>query len=400
MARRVDAPRAVSPLLSAPPLLAAFRRALLKWFRASARDLPWRRDADPYRVWLSEIMLQQTRVETVIPYFERFLAAFPTVQQLAAADEADVLRLWAGLGYYSRARNLHAAARDLVEEYDGQFPRTAADLQVLPGIGRYTAAAIASICFGDPVAVLDGNVKRVLARLFADRSPINDATPAAHFWILAQSLLDATNSGDFNQAMMELGATICTPTAPRCLLCPVRQHCAAQQAGIVAELPVVKAKSPPRTERRAAAAMRRRGDGAVLLTRRGERGLLHGMWKLPDIAVDAQAADNDAAARAALGDALRKLLGCPVTIGRRLGEVEHVFTHRRWFVAIHEVTADAARTRLIPNEARWLTPSQLDEVPLSTLDRKTLAVALDSPPQHQQRTKRAARPASSRNTEC
>lgn len=342
-------------------------------------------------------MLQQTRVETVIPYFERFLADFPRVHDLAAAPETEVLRQWAGLGYYSRARNLHRAAREIVERHGGALPREAAALRELPGVGRYTAAAIASICFGEAEAVLDGNVKRVIARLFADRRAINDPANTDHFWSVAQHLLDRGDSGDFNQAMMELGATVCTPQSPRCARCPVRTHCAADRDGIAAALPTVKAKRPPRVERRAAAAVRRASDGAILLVRRGERGLLHGMWQLPDIAVErTEERDSDEQSTvAALREKLRNLLGGAMRVGRRLGVVEHVFTHRHWFVDIYESRAAAGGESPATSEARWLHPSRMSDVPLSTLDRKTLAIALQHRPSDVlKRTKRAEKPAS------
>src|SRR6202451_3934202 len=196
-----------------------FRRQLLGWYDLHARDLPWRASRDPYRVWLSEIMLQQTRVAAVIAHYREFLRRFPTVQKLAAAREASVLAAWSGLGYYRRARMLHAAAQGIVRERAGKFPAMADELLELPGVGRYTAAAIASIAFGEPVAVVDGNVERVLQRL----SGSHLATP--QIWQHAQQLLDPSRPGDFNQAMMELGATVCVPGEPRCLLCPVRKHC-------------------------------------------------------------------------------------------------------------------------------------------------------------------------------
>jgi A/G-specific adenine glycosylase len=240
--------------------LAEFRKRLLGWFRRFQRDLPWRRTKHPYRIWLSEIMLQQTRVAAVIPYYERFLARFPNVRTLAEAPEEDVLRLWSGLGYYSRARNLQLAAQQIVATHGGIFPETEEDALALPGIGRYTAAAILSIAFEAKYAVLDGNVARVLARLDAVQGHLRDAGRWQALQARADHLLDAKSPSEWNQAMMELGAMICTPRAPQCLLCPVAKFCRAQQLGLAEALPE-KNKKRARVEITLAA--------AVLLDRRG-----------------------------------------------------------------------------------------------------------------------------------
>ena len=217
--------------------LVAFRKQLLGWFRQFQRDLPWRRTQDPYRIWLSEIMLQQTRVAAVIPYYERFLERFPDVRTLEEAPEEEVLRLWAGLGYYSRARNLQKAAKQIVARQGGQFPTDVGDALSLPGIGRYTAAAILSIAFGKTLAVLDGNVARVLARLGAVRGDLRESRRWQALQKTADEYLDPQSPGDWNQAMMELGATVCTPKSPQCLLCPVAQFCDGRKLGIAEDLP-------------------------------------------------------------------------------------------------------------------------------------------------------------------
>ncbi len=222
--------------------LPRFRRQLLEWFREFQRDLPWRRTRDPYRIWLSEIMLQQTRVAAVIPYYERFLEKFPNVSALAEAPQEDVLRLWSGLGYYSRARNLQAAAKVIVTKHGGEFPRELQDALALPGIGRYTAAAILSIARGAKLAVLDGNVARVLARLGAVRGDLRESRRWKSLQRTADGLLDPKSPGEWNQAMMELGATVCTPRAPRCLLCPVAKVCHARKLGIADRLPEKRQK--------------------------------------------------------------------------------------------------------------------------------------------------------------
>src|ERR1700681_953219 len=214
-----------------------FRKQLLGWFRQFHRDMPWSRNKDSYRIWLSEIMLQQTRVAAVIPYYERFLERFPDVNALAAAPQEEVLRLWSGLGYYSRARNLQRAAQQIVAKHGGVLPRVAAAALELPGIGRYTAAAILSIAYGAKHAVLDGNVARVLARLFAVRGDLRDARRWQGLQKQADALLDPKSPGDWNQAMMELGATLCTPRAPQCLLCPIAQFCRGRKLGLAESLP-------------------------------------------------------------------------------------------------------------------------------------------------------------------
>jgi A/G-specific adenine glycosylase len=272
-----------------------FRRNLLAWYDAHARDLPWRANRDAYRVWVSEIMLQQTRVAAVIAHFHEFLRRFPNVQKLAAAREDSVLAAWSGLGYYRRARMLHAAAKMVVREHDGQFPGTAEQLMVLPGIGRYTAAAIASIAFGEPVAVVDGNVQRVLQRVSGKR------LAGEEFWSTATALLDAKRPGDFNQAMMELGAIVCTPRAPACLACPVVKSCATRGES------AVTVRSAPQKKREIHYALGYRDlvyrnlvnrslghrnldyrdegrPGEVFLVRRArDASLMAGMWELPEL---------------------------------------------------------------------------------------------------------------------
>ena len=251
--------------------LAAFRKQLLGWFRQYQRDLPWRRAKDPYRIWLSEIMLQQTRVAAVIPFYERFLERFPDIHALATAPQEEVLRLWSGLGYYSRARNLQRAAQEIVAKHGGVFPREEKDALELPGIGSYTAAAILSIAHDAKYAVLDGNVARVLARVFAVRGDLRDAKRWQSLQKSADALLDPKSSGDWNQAMMELGATLCTPQSPQCLLCPVTKFCQARKLGIAESLPAPRKKRA--TENITLAA-------AVLLDPRG-RTLLLPPPKLP-----------------------------------------------------------------------------------------------------------------------
>lgn len=258
--------------------VSAFRAALLKWYRANRRDLPWRRTDDPYKIWLSEIMLQQTRVAAVLEHYDRFLKRFPTVQKLAAAKQASVLTQWSGLGYYRRARNLHAAAKTVAKQHAGDFPRSSAELRNLAGIGRYTAAAIASIAFGEAVAVVDGNVERVIARITGRN------ISGEQVWSRADQMLSREHPGDFNQAMMELGATVCVPGEPKCSDCPVRRFCRTR--GRQASAP----KAPRQHKREIAYALTER-DGSILLVQRSAKEqLMPGMWELPQ--VDAPASEE------------------------------------------------------------------------------------------------------------
>lgn len=372
----------------------ALRRALLAWYRRNARDLPWRAARDPYAVWLSEIMLQQTRVETVLRYYEPFLAAYPSVQALAAAPLERVLARWAGLGYYRRARNLHAAARLIAGEFGGAFPRSPSDLQRLPGIGRYTAAAIASIAFGEPAAVLDGNVQRVLARLFAVEIPPDEARGCARLWELADALLARRNPGDFNQALMELGARVCTPTSPRCGCCPVRRWCAAFAQMRVDELPAPRRRrDAPLVEAAAAVVLH---AGRLLLERRPDDGLLAGLWRLPEVPWT----PRRTAAR--LRDKLRELLGASVSVrvGRTIGTVEHAFTHRRLRLHVVRCQIEAAPTGSVhdgrrarrssaapptdppgngsPPSLQWRALTRCVAQAVSSVDRKALRMVVDS----------------------
>ncbi|MBI1387983.1 MAG: A/G-specific adenine glycosylase [bacterium] len=321
----------------------ALRRALLGWYDRARRNLPWRRDCDPYRVWISEIMLQQTRVETVIDYFNRFIAAFPTVSDLARAREDRVLKLWEGLGYYSRARNLHAAAKTIAGR--GKFPHDAAGWRELPGVGRYTAGAIASIALGERAAVVDGNVKRVLARLFLIEAPIEAAASVELCWSLAERLVPPKRPGDFNQAMMELGARVCLPRKPLCSECPLRAHCAALKANAVERLPVRKAKPKPPHVQVVAAAIRK--NGRYLLGRRPPSGMLGGLWEFPGGKVEPGETYEEALERE-----LREELGVGVRVGERVVSVDHAYTHLT-------VTIHLYRCELIEGEPRALHHTEI-----------------------------------------
>jgi A/G-specific adenine glycosylase len=343
-----------------PARRATLRRRLLEWYDRERRDLPWRRTRDPYRVWLSEAMLQQTRVETVVPYYERFLRRFPTVDALAVADEEDVLAAWAGLGYYSRARNLKRAAELVVERHAGALPRDERALRALPGVGAYTAGALRSIAFGEPAPLVDGNVSRVLARLLAVREPEPRAT-----WELAGELVPRRRPGDFNQALMELGATVCTPRAPACPGCPLRRVCRARASGRPELYPAPRRRpEPPRV--RAVCGLLARGS-RLLMLRRPSRGLLGGLWELPGI---------EGTSRTALVASIRERTGLETRVEERLGSVEHAFTHRRLELEVLRLARRGGRLRAGDGvEARWCGPAERERLPLSKLTRKTLALA-------------------------
>jgi A/G-specific adenine glycosylase len=320
------------------------RRLLLSWYRAARRDLPWRATRDPWRILVSEVMLQQTRVSVVAPYYERFLARFPTPAELAAAPEADLLSLWSGLGYYSRARNLKLAAAEIVVR--GGFPASLAEIRALPGVGEYTSAAIASIAFQLPHAVLDGNVLRVLSRLLAERGDVQSLAVRVRLKEEAQRLLDTAQPGDFNQALMELGATVCLPRNPQCLLCPWRDHCEARASGIQDGLPIKSRKRNPVRLRLDLFVVEKAGK--VLLRQRGPAAVrLAGFWELPT------ADDLPAAPR-----------------GVHAGSFKHSITR-------HDYTVDVWRVQPVkaPKGFRWLDTGELDGIPLATMSRKALETA-------------------------
>ncbi|WP_127588143.1 A/G-specific adenine glycosylase, partial [Paenibacillus koleovorans] len=282
-----------------------FSEPLLAWYRKHRRDLPWRRSRNPYYIWISEVMLQQTRVDTVIPYYHRFVDKFPTVEALSTAPEEEVLKLWEGLGYYSRARNLQAAVREVHERFGGVVPDTPEEISSLKGVGPYTAGAILSIAYNKPEPAVDGNVMRVLSRFFLLSDDIAKPSTRVGIEKLARSLIPEGAAGDFNQAIMELGATVCTPKSPSCLTCPVMEPCAARLEGLVEALPVKTKAKPPRPETRLVAFVEGpdAGGGRFLIRQRPQDGLLARMWELPHVAgVDAIAAlagSADGGARAA-----------------------------------------------------------------------------------------------------
>lgn len=338
---------------------------LVGWYRAHARALPWRTSPSPYRTLLSELMSQQTRIDTVLPYYDRFLTRWPTVEDLAAADVDEVLREWAGLGYYSRARNLHLAARAIVAA--GGFPTDVAGLRALPGVGPYTAGAVASIAFDQPVPAIDGNVERVVTRVYAIEG--DPHAPAVRRQIDARVrdwLVDAP-PGDLNQALMELGASICAPRRPICTQCPWSSACAARASGDPERLPEKKKKAPPVPIRAVAGLL---WDGPSILMGRRPPGLLGGLWEPIGAPID-----DDRDPRAVLRSAFRERAGLDVRIDEKVSEIVHVFSHRRLTLAVYAVSGRTAEPRCLDHyeDVGWVDPER-PEVALSTLARKTVAI--------------------------
>jgi A/G-specific adenine glycosylase len=345
-----------------------FRRRLLAWYGRHGRDLPWRGSRDPYVVWVSEIMLQQTQVETVKPYFARFLAEFPTIEALARAEEDRVLRLWEGLGYYRRARQLHQAAQRIVAEHAGVFPRQPLAVGQLPGIGRYTAGAILSIAFDARQPILEANTVRLFSRLLAFRGDPLAGEGQRLLWAMAEALLPRRHPGRFNQALMDLGSEVCTGRAPQCGQCPVAALCLARQAGLETEIPVPKRKPAIESRHEAALIVRRRGR--VLLLRRPEGGRWAGLWDFPRYPVDAE---HPAGLAQELTGHVRRQLGIAVKVGDRIATLRHGVTRFRITLDCYEArylsgagTAPGER----PVETRWLRPDELGDYPLSTTGRK------------------------------
>jgi A/G-specific adenine glycosylase len=340
--------------------MGALQQKLLTWYDEHARDLPWRATRDPYAVWVSEIMLQQTRVDTVVPYYERFLASFPTLEALAHADEDAVLSHWSGLGYYRRARLLHAGVREVVSRYGGEVPEDAETRRALPGIGRYTAGAIGSIAFDKPEPVVDGNVTRVLARLFRIDETVGTAAMTKRLWREAGRLVPGERPGDFNQALMELGATVCTPKQPLCKACPLARECGAHAHGEVDTLPVTKARKTPRVvQLSAVVATSGRGSARKVWLVKGDEALFGGLWGVPMVEGEPREALRAAGVRARLR-------------AEPIGEVDHVLTHRRLSIDVYRATGGRGKENATQ---RWFSPEELNRVGVSKLTRRILGNA-------------------------
>jgi A/G-specific adenine glycosylase len=339
-------------------------RKLLDWYRRHQRPLPWRKTKDPYHIWISEVMLQQTQVNTVIPYYQRFLKAFPTVDALARAPLQDVLKVWENLGYYSRARNLHAAARRIVEEFGGRIPATLKEIKSLPGIGEYSAGAILSIAYGQVLPALDGNVRRILCRLFAIRKPVDDTKVQKKLHRLAASLIPARHPGDFNQALMDLGAIICKAKNPDCFRCPTSCLCQARIKNLQNILPLVrKASSIP--HRQTAAAVIRNSEGRLLVVQRPASGLLASFWKLPGGFIESRENPEKSLRRN-----VKEELGITILPVKHLGLANHTYSHFRVTLQVYECRLLKGTPKPLKCQNwQWISPNNLKKLPMSKIDR-------------------------------
>ncbi len=341
-----------------------FRQALLGWYRANKRDLPWRNTDDPYRIWVSEVMLQQTQVVTVVPYYHRFLQRFGDIESLARANSQDVLKVWEGLGYYARARNLHRAANIVLKEHHGVVPHRWQEFRRLPGVGDYIAAAVLSLAFEKPFPVVDGNVKRVLARLLVMKNPVNKSSSAKIFREVAGTLLDQKKTGTFNQAMMELGALVCKPQQPLCNICPVPKICRAYQSGKVLNYPI-KLKKPPTPQYRIAVGVVFK-NGRVLITRRKPSGLLGGLWEFPGGKIDKGEQPVSACIRE-----IKEEVNLAIKVDSRLSRVKHAYTHFKIVMDVFCCSYVSGRVALNgPVDHRWINLQQLDDYPFPKANHK------------------------------
>lgn len=308
----------------------AFQEDLISWFKREQRDLPWRKDKDPYKVWVSEIMLQQTRVDTVIPYFNRFIDLFPTVEDLAEAEEQTVLKAWEGLGYYSRVRNLQSAVKEVEEKYNGVVPNSPKELSELKGVGPYTTGAILSIAYGIPAPAVDGNVMRVLSRILSISEDIAKLATRKVFESAVRQLISQEEPSSFNQALMELGALICIPVQPACLLCPVREHCQAFHEGIQNKLPIKSKKSTKKNVKLAAMVLEN-AQGKVIIHKRPDKGLLANLWEFPSVEIHL----SHQQVKKNLSDLFGQSFGFNVKPEKVIGQIEHIFSHLVWNIEVY-----------------------------------------------------------------
>lgn len=345
---------------------ADLRSLLLAWYRTNGRRLPWRDLDDPYPVWISEVMLQQTQVQTVLPFYQRWLQVFPTVFHLAEADLQAVLKQWAGLGYYARARNLHQAAQIIVKDYGGAFPKTVSDWLALPGVGRTTAGAILSSAFNQPVSILDGNVKRVLARLTALERPPNAVLP--QLWQLSDQLLDPDQSRDFNQALMDLGATLCTRHQPDCRRCPWQGYCQAYNRGVQNELPKRK-MSAPLPHQHIGVAVISNDQGQILIDRRPAQGLLGGLWEFPGGKIE-----PGETVQACIEREIQEEIGIAIAVGDPLITIDHAYTHLRVTLQVYLCRYLSGTPQALGcEEVRWVALDQLDQYPFPKANTDIIA---------------------------
>lgn len=342
------------------------RQALFTWYGQHGRDLPWRHDRHPYAIWVSEIMLQQTQVKTVIPYYQRWLATFPTIEALAIAEQQQVLKAWQGLGYYARARNLHRSAQIITANFEGIFPNQLESLLQLPGIGRTTAGGILSAAFNLPMPILDGNVKRVLARLVA--LPVPTSKAIAPLWQQSTALLDPDQPRDFNQALMDLGATVCTPRHPSCERCPWNHHCQAYNLGIQTALPMSESRSPV-SHKSIGVAVIWNDQGQILIDRRPESGLLGGLWEFPGGKVE-----PGETIAACIQREIQEELAIEIAVGDHLITVDHTYTHFRVTLHVHHCRYLRGEPQPIGCEAiRWVTLPEIEQFPFPKANLQIIA---------------------------
>ncbi|PLT31921.1 A/G-specific adenine glycosylase [Peribacillus deserti] len=333
-----------------------FRQDLISWFEKEQRDLPWRKDKNPYKVWVSEIMLQQTRVDTVIPFFNRFMEWFPTLEELAEADEEKVLKAWEGLGYYSRVRNLQSAVREVAAEYNGVVPDTLEAISKLKGVGPYTAGAILSIAYGKPEPAVDGNVMRVLSRILLIEEDIAKPRTRKTFEEAVRRLIDETHTSSFNQALMELGAMICTPGTPACLLCPVREHCEAFAEGVQSRLPVKNQQKKTRDVPIAAAVISN-SRNEILIRKRPSKGLLANLWEFPNYEVHASVATKRESFRQQFQEQLQVI----PQLGEHLISIDHTFSHLVWKMEVFLGKAEEVSENIMnSHQMKWVAESEVE----------------------------------------
>ncbi|MBN1119686.1 MAG: A/G-specific adenine glycosylase [Anaerolineae bacterium] len=346
--------------------------ALIAWFKTHREDLPWRHTGDPYAVWVSEIMLQQTQVATVIPYFEQFMAQFPTVEALAAAPLDKVLKQWEGLGYYSRARNLHRAARMVVEQFGGKLPANVVELEKLPGIGLYTAGAIGSLAFGLDVPVVDGNIIRVLTRLYNIEDDITQSATRRELWNLAGEIVPTGQAASWNEGLMELGRRICMPRSPDCENCPLIDHCEAHQRNVQHERPVRSArKAVPHVD--VTAAVIRENDGKVLIAQRREDDMLGGLWEFPG-----GKREKGESLEGCLRREIREELGIEIVVGQQLTTIKHAYTHFKITLHVFECRRTNGEPQAIEcADWAWATLDELDRYAFPVTDQKIIATLRD-----------------------
>ncbi len=353
------------------------QKTLLRWFAAHGRDLPWRKTRDPYAIWVSEIMLQQTQVRTVVPYYERFLKRFPTVESLARAQLDTILKLWEGLGYYSRARNLHRAAGEIVERFDGHFPRTAAELLTLPGIGRYTAGAIASNAFDERAPIVDGNIERVLCRLFRIHGDSKDSAIQKTLWAIADDLVPANKPGLFNQALMEIGAEVCTPRNPQCGDCPLDRACQAKRHGEQLSLPTRRPRKPLPSHTVVVGVIYK--AGRILIDKRKPDGLLGGLWEFPG-----GKKEPGESLETALLREVREELAITIRVERSLAVVDHAYSHFRVRIHAFECTWISGKPRCVAcAEFKWVRLQDLGRYAFPAANNRIIKVL---------RSRKASRP--------